>query len=1570
MVDKNQTKGFNPRYIRNVSLGDFYPWSGYEVTDSLSDRNYLLFSLHPASKSTLCENDLRMRDHLFSDKTGMAHPALSLQESGNGITFLLPHFKPAFIPEALTTLGSSRTVEVLRELSGTILDVMASGLFFNNLTPGSLVLVNGSPMILPVAYLLPCEMIRHEYRVGLDRDICPLFRDLHGLGNIFSLFCEHIDPESSRDCREIAAGLEGLGRSTSPDEYYKLMERMNDFLGKYAKRIPYLTFQNRPAEISPGTIRKLRQKALKIRDGEKHLIIIRGVSGTGKTSFLREASFRLRTDWGLEGYDILSDQAVFTDYDSQQDSVKTDFVLIDDHSRDDLLNGCVVDRLSREMERCSLAVIVTDGDSQEKFIEALSSEGKISRFKVDEIELPVPDMKVSRKTVAALLPPAERETFLKSLSEVKTPSETMIRARIQSLPGRQLEQVDETTASPAADTKKTDKTIQSFHSIFNSMSVEEKSVLDFIATFRFDVPLQILQSIYSTEEKDFYKILQNLVSMGFVVARAENSLISGNKLCLVFGINSRSLAARIRSSIPAARRKDLHRSIARILKENTGTPLAYIYFHLTYGGLDEDAAFKGMEIFHLLLGRKKINAISCFNENFIDMKLETHLPPEMRFKLYLELGDYFSLIGNIDKAEALFRKCREEMNRKNEWQTLRGIATEAIRRECEILEKRGNFKKAEGLLKKTLEKHGEHILSSERARLYNDLAWIYYRIGKLDESWENCLLVQKIIDKKQDQQELAQSFSLMGAINWNRSKYDEALYCHKKCLAIREELGDERGIGATNNNFGLVLRSMGRMKDALDSFLKSMKIKQRINDIPGLAAAHLNLALAYMDLEEIEKAEKNCSMARKLAEDLGNQQLLAEIWGTLGEICFLRQDLESARECYFKDLHICHKTKSMREKAIVFRRLGELGLFEGKLTETKGLLSQARALNAKIGSRLETILLDLLEGRILLAEGKRESGRMKLEGTSFELSLLGRKRTAASVTAEIGELYLDEGNEHLAREYLLRAISLISESDNIPAHVKNLQKHLDQRISRMSGRIDSDSMRFRALCRVVSFIRTIPDSDKLYETVTETARRMMNMERAALILQTGNQDTYRLLAVKGEFESEGILTDKNVIAILTLTRQLGYPLDISRSQIPEGKISDDFQAAHPGIICTPLWISDDVTGFLYLDSSRRSVEASDGDHSFLVAFSQQVTLGLERLFLFEKLNEAERTRMSTPNIVTTKKERITFRDIIGKSPAMRQVYELIENIRDMDTTVLLTGPNGSGKDLIAKAIHDTGPRNDKPFHHLNCAAFPVNLLESELFGHEKGSFTGAMRQNVGHFEKAAGGTIYLNEIGEMPVSLQAKLLRVLEERKFFRVGGTREIKTDARIITATNRNLQQLVREGAFREDLFYRINVFPIRIPALRERREDISLLCNHFLTTFCRVYNIPTKKLSPESMTYINEYEWPGNVRELENTIKRLIIISKKETILPEELPESILTHTETVHAQALTTLEDVVESLLENVEYSVADPVLPKVEKSIVKKVVEMTGDKQKAARLLGVSKPTLYNWLKKYNGDKSN
>jgi Nif-specific regulatory protein len=247
-------------------------------------------------------------------------------------------------------------------------------------------------------------------------------------------------------------------------------------------------------------------------------------------------------------------------------------------------------------------------------------------------------------------------------------------------------------------------------------------------------------------------------------------------------------------------------------------------------------------------------------------------------------------------------------------------------------------------------------------------------------------------------------------------------------------------------------------------------------------------------------------------------------------------------------------------------------------------------------------------------------------------------------------------------------------------------------------------------------------------------------------------------------------------------------------------------------------------------------------------------------------------------------------DMVGDSPAIRGVYQFIAKVAPSDSTVLVHGESGTGKELVARAIHRNSRRAAKPFVAFNCAALAETLLESEMFGHEKGSFTGAVAQKRGKLEVADGGTVFLDEIGEMSQALQAKLLRVLQEHEFERVGGTRSIKTDLRVIAATNRDLAEDARRGRFRQDLYYRLNVVQVTMPPLRDRRRDIPLLAQHFIQKFARRSSRPVAGLSPEARDLLLRYDWPGNVRELENAIERAIVMGSTEFILPEDLPETL--------------------------------------------------------------------------------
>jgi two-component system response regulator PilR (NtrC family) len=256
-------------------------------------------------------------------------------------------------------------------------------------------------------------------------------------------------------------------------------------------------------------------------------------------------------------------------------------------------------------------------------------------------------------------------------------------------------------------------------------------------------------------------------------------------------------------------------------------------------------------------------------------------------------------------------------------------------------------------------------------------------------------------------------------------------------------------------------------------------------------------------------------------------------------------------------------------------------------------------------------------------------------------------------------------------------------------------------------------------------------------------------------------------------------------------------------------------------------------------------------------------------------------------------QKYTFNNIIGKSPRMQAIFSLIERVARTSSTVLIQGESGTGKELIARAIHFASPRGSRRFLSINCGALPENLLESELFGHERGAFTGAVREKKGLFQESDHGTLFLDEIGEMTPTMQVKLLRALQEKVVRKVGGTVEEAVDVRIIAATNQDLESQIARGAFREDLFYRINVIPIHLPPLRQRREDIPLLVDFFLQKYSKAMELTPRQISVEAMKVLEGYEWPGNVRELENVIERALALSHAETITSRDLPAQLLTH-----------------------------------------------------------------------------
>ncbi|HBO85104.1 MAG: hypothetical protein A2073_00550 [Deltaproteobacteria bacterium GWC2_42_11] len=393
-----------------------------------------------------------------------------------------------------------------------------------------------------------------------------------------------------------------------------------------------------------------------------------------------------------------------------------------------------------------------------------------------------------------------------------------------------------------------------------------------------------------------------------------------------------------------------------------------------------------------------------------------------------------------------------------------------------------------------------------------------------------------------------------------------------------------------------------------------------------------------------------------------------------------------------------------------------------------------------------------------------------------------------------------------------------------------------------------------------------------------------------------------------------------------------------------------------------------MTAYATIDTAVKAMKLGAYDYITKPFSSEELILILERLKEFKNVvNENIKLKKQISS-------QYSFGNIIGKSKGMQEVFELIDTVAARDTTILIIGESGTGKEMIANAVHHNSLRKNKPLIKLSCAALTETLLESELFGHEKGAFTGAIKERKGRFELAHDGTIFLDDVDDIPLSMQPKLLRVLQEREFERVGGTKTIKVDIRVICATKQDLMIKVKEGRFREDLFYRLNIVPVKLPPLRERIEDTPLLCEHFLKRYCKLNE--KKFFTAEAMKGLMDYDWPGNVRELENIIERVITVSKRDEITLQELPDTIIPSSQRV-CDRHKELEDMIERVMMAVSKqdeitlkNLPDTLIP-LSQGVCDRHLEGVIDKKKSFDdiIIGLEKRLLSIALERANGNKS-
>jgi transcriptional regulator with GAF, ATPase, and Fis domain len=570
---------------------------------------------------------------------------------------------------------------------------------------------------------------------------------------------------------------------------------------------------------------------------------------------------------------------------------------------------------------------------------------------------------------------------------------------------------------------------------------------------------------------------------------------------------------------------------------------------------------------------------------------------------------------------------------------------------------------------------------------------------------------------------------------------------------------------------------------------------------------------------------------------------------------------------------------------------------------------------------------------------------IKLEGGLFKISDLESLNGTFVNDVPVKERYLEHGDRLRIGDYtfsfLLRegdhpgaSSTVLLDESKITTGANTLQVRIADAFHLMARDLS-------ALMKISTTINSVRGLFALQKQLLELIFEVVPAERGAILLI--EDDLQDFSSIFGLDRQEGPNRAVHVSRTITdraLREGISFlSNDVQRSDAlgeAESLISSRIQA----LLCVPLMLFEKAVGVIYLYTSDVSVRFDKDQLQLVTAIAGIAAVALENARHVEWL-ESENQRLQEDIQVE--------HNMVGESQRMRDVYQFIARVAPTSATVLILGESGTGKELAARATHLNSLRKAKAFVAVNCAALTETLLESELFGHEKGAFTGAIAQKKGKLEVADGGTLFLDEVGEMPALLQAKLLRVLQEQEFERVGGTRTLKVDIRLIAATNKDLEEAIRQGTFRQDLYYRLNVVSLSMPPLRERREDIPLLATYFVQKYSDMCNRKVRGISSEARVRLTNYDWPGNVRELENAIERAVVLGTTDLILPEDLPEAAL--------------ETAVPASVGVANYHEA---VTEAKKQLILKAVEQAeGNYTEAAKLLGVHPNYLHRLIRNMN-----
>lgn len=831
----------------------------------------------------------------------------------------------------------------------------------------------------------------------------------------------------------------------------------------------------------------------------------------------------------------------------------------------------------------------------------------------------------------------------------------------------------------------------------------------------------------------------------------------------------------------------------------------------------------------------------------------------------------------------------------------------------------------------------------------------------------------------------------LGNLRFRRGDYQAALREYLAGVEAARRLGDRRLLATSLNNLGNVTRQRGAYGRAVGYYLESLELKKALNEPRSLC--HTLLALAELEIliGLNDRAAGRTQEALRLARQCGARDLEGQALLDLGVVAAVRNEadimtrrFDEAREVFNAaghkegpiavDLERYRRMSPLPKDRAVSKRLNEILSYAIERGKTD-MEAPAYGLIAQIEDQD-----DLRQSYFTLALHRaRAAGDQELEWESAYRLGLALKQSPDAARRQQSQRFIAQARDVLSEivaglEPEIRDVYL--QNPFRQACLNETAAPLPAEISdRLESDVVSDSLdeatgvvaetRYMRLLDINKKLNAVHRIDDLLEHIMDTALELLSGERGFLLtadhlgslrVRTARQINRKALK-DPEFELSMSIAKKVVAS--------GKPVTaVDAVNSPEFKESQSVHALQlRSVLCVPLKIRDIVLGALYVDNPKMKAMFTGEDTHLLLAFADQAALALEQAQLREELSvQLERTQTSlagTRRELDQIKSKISrdfrFGQIIGgRDPVMANLFVLLEKVAKGTSAVLILGESGTGKELVARAIHFTGSLAKAPFLTLNCAAFPEGLLESELFGHEAGSFTGAIQRKIGLFESASGGTLFLDEIGEMSPAMQAKLLRVLESGDIRRVGGNETLKVNVRLICATHRNLNDMVQNGQFRQDLLYRINTITLSLPPLRDRPEDFPLIVEHLLRTLRKRFR-SHKVLSKKALRFMERYHWPGNIRELANVLERAYTLTEGRMINPDELPEEVLR----AGQGDLTAPEDA--SSIHEVQSQASRTYL-------LEALRKARGNVSRAARDCGIPRGTFYRMLKRHNVER--